>query len=102
MGIKFVILLILFSCGNKKIPECKECKIYIGDSQKSALVREQDEEYIYANTEEFNNMIGMTSEGFTAFVDTYINGCKTWKTKKLNNKTLKMNLEQIKKLLKKK
>jgi hypothetical protein len=100
--IKLLILLTFISCGNKKIPECKECKIYIGDSQKGALVREQDQEYIYANTEEFNNMIGMTDKGFTAFVDTYINGCKKWKTDKLNNKTLKMNLKQIKKLFKKK
>jgi hypothetical protein len=100
-----ISLLFLSGCGPDEIPECEKCKIYIGDSSREAMVREQDQEFIYANSEQFDSMIGMTDEGFTAFVDTYINGCKEWKTrtkKTRKTKVYKRNIEQIKRMIKKK
>lgn len=43
------------------------------------MERKQDNEIIYADTPEFDGMIGMTHADFQSFVDTYIGGCKEWK-----------------------
>jgi len=98
---QILALLVLASCG-RDIPECPKCKVYKGDSTREALVREQDKEYIYANTPEFDKMLGVTEEGMEAFIDTYINGCKEWykfagsvKAKKSN--VYKRNKKQLKK-----
>lgn len=43
------------------------------------MERKQDNEVIYADSPDFDNMIGMTGEDFASFVDTYVNGCAQWK-----------------------
>lgn len=52
----------------------------MGDSSTRAMVRAQENELIYCDTPEFNDMVGFRTADFKSFVDTYIGGCKTWKS----------------------
>ena len=98
-----IVLLFIFTGCGKNIPQCPECKIYTGDSSIGAMVRAQDNEKIYADDPKFDQMKAFTDDGFKAFVNTYVNGCKTWKKGiKLNESVIKQNLPQLKKLVKKK
>lgn len=104
----FLSLFVIVSCGKKPIPACPKCKIYAGDSSQGAVVRAQDNEVIYANDPEFDNMVAMSAEGFKAFVQTYVYGCRQWKTRRLtpaiksdvyrkNKPQLKLVQKQLKK-----
>jgi hypothetical protein len=43
------------------------------------MVRAQENEQIYCDTPEFDDMVGFRTADFKSFVDTYIGGCKEWK-----------------------
>lgn len=99
------VCLLVSCCGTKKIPQCDSCKIYTGNSQTQSVDRSQENEKIYANTPQFDEIKCFTDKGFTDFVETYINSCQRWDKETVelkNNKTIKQNLEQLKKINKKK
>ncbi len=77
-----VLLALSFACKTAPIPKW-DGEIYTGDPVKEAMVREQAGEVIKANSPEFKQLMGMKwkgPRGFEGFYQTYILGCKEWKS----------------------
>jgi len=96
----FLLIILLGSC--RSIPECKDCKVYAGNSHDRSVDRAQENEKVYCDQPQFDEMLCFTSEGFQAFVETYINGCARWDTRKRNKSFWRNNEQQLKRLLDKK
>lgn len=98
--ILFLFFILISSCND--IPDCPECKVYAGNSDARSVERRQDNEEIQCASPKFDEMLCFTNDGFTAFVETYINGCRQWNTRRTNKRFWKRNEIQLKRLLKKK
>jgi len=73
-------LLLLAAC--KDIPVWNG-KIWIGDSTNLAITRIDETDarvYIFANDTRFDSYVAMSQEDFKSFYETYVLGCKEWKT----------------------
>ena len=95
---KFLILLLLLvSCGKPVPIPVWNGKLFVGDSQREGLVRAQSNEFIAANSPEFDKQISMSDEDFRSFYTTYVLGCKEWKDgTKLSLRPYKRNLDAVK------
>lgn len=74
----FLIPLLLTSCQGT-IPVWKG-KIYAGDPRLGAIVRMQENEIISCQDVRFSGFTCMSYLDFKSFYETYVLGCKKWKS----------------------
>jgi hypothetical protein len=100
---KFLIVaLLLVSCSKPKPIPIWNGKLFVGDSQRQGLSRAQSNEFISADSEEFDHFIAMSDEDFRSFYTTYVLGCQSWgKKTKLGLRPYKQNLDAVKLVLSK-
>lgn len=96
----FIIVIFLSSC--RSIPRCDDCKVYAGNSENMSVDRAQENEQIRCESPKFDEMLCFTQDGFQAFVETYINGCARWDTRKRSLQFFRDNETQLKRFYKKK
>jgi len=82
-----ILCLFLMGCGanlSTKIPSW-DGKIYVGSSRDQAIVRKQSNEIISCADEQINQHLCMSAKDFTSFYNTYVLGCRSWKTQPNSN-----------------
>jgi hypothetical protein len=98
------LLLSLVACGSngpKPIPYWGG-KLFVGDSKRVGLSRAQSNEFVPADSKEFDEYIAMSASDFRSFYATYVLGCESWgDNAKLSLRPYKNNREAVTKILSK-